>query len=82
MLLPASLVILLQDPFQVRGLVKNLAGKMRVGDDLSVAIVLQGARADVESFTYFIAREEVFAAEERPVRLGHFPNPFPDASQG
>ena len=70
--LPASLVNLFQDPFEIRGLVKDLAGKRRVGDDLSVAVVLQGAGTDVEPFTYFLACEEVFTAEERPVHLGHF----------
>ena len=80
--LPASLVILFQDPFEIRGLVKDLAGKLGVGDDLSVAVVLQGAGADVEPFANFFAREEVFTAEEWPVRLGHFPNPFFGASQG
>ena len=79
---PVSPVILLQYPFEIRGLVKDLAGKLGIGDDLPVAIVLQGAGADVESFTYFLAREEVFTAEEWPVRLGYIPNPFLDASQG
>ena len=80
--LPASPVILLQDPFEIRRLVKDLAGELRVGDDLPVAIVLQRARADVEPFANFFAREKMLAAKERPVRLGYFPNPFSDASQG
>ena len=61
--LPASPVILLQDPFEIRRLVKDLAGELRVGDDPPISIVLQGAGADVESFTYFLAREEMFASE-------------------
>ena len=80
--LPASPVILLQDPFEIRRLVKDLAGELRVGDDLPVAIVLQRARADVEPFANFFAREKMLAAKERPVRLGYFPNPFSYSSQG
>ena len=79
---PVSPVILLQYPFEIRGLVKDLAGKLRVGNDLSVAIVLQSAGTDVESFANLLASEEVFTAEERPVRLGHFPNPSSYSLQG
>ena len=61
---------------------KDLAGELRVGDDLSIAVILQSARADVEPFANLLAREEVFTAEEWPVRLGYIPNPFLDASQG
>lgn len=43
-LLPLSclttLIILLQDSFQVRYLVENFSGKLRVGDDLSIAVIL------------------------------------------
>ena len=42
---PASLVILFQYPFEIWGLVKDLSGKLRVGDDPPIAIVLQGAGA-------------------------------------
>ena len=77
-----SFVILLQHPFQVRSLVEYLSCKLRVGDDPPIAIVLQGAGADVEPFANLLTREEVFTAEERPVCLGHFPNPFPDSLQG
>ena len=79
---PVSPVILLQDLFEIRSLVKDFAGELRVGDDLSIAVILQSARADIELFANFFACEKMFTAEERPVRLGYFPNPFPDASQG
>lgn len=78
----ASSVILLQYPFEIRNLVENLAGELRVGDDPPIAIVLQGAGADVKPFANFLACKEVLAAEEWPVSLGHFPNPFPEALQG
>ena len=45
--LTASPIILFQDPFEIRNLVKDLAGELRVGDDPPVAIVLQGAGAFV-----------------------------------
>ena len=78
----ASLIILFQDLFKIRGFVKDFTGELRVGDDPPIAIVLQGAGADVEPFANLLAREKVFTAEERPVSLGHFSNSFPDASQG
>ena len=53
-----------------------------VGDDLSIAVILQSAGADVEPFANLLACKEMFAAEERPVRLGYFPDTFPDTSQG
>ena len=77
-----KIVILLQHPFQVRSLIEYLSCKLSVGYNLPVAVVLQGAGTDVEPLTYFLACEEVFTAEERPVHLGHFLNPFPDSSQG
>ena len=61
---------------------KDLAGELRVGDDLSIAVILQSAGADVESLANLLACKEMFAAEERPVRLGYFPDTFPDTSQG
>ena len=79
---PVSPVILLQYPFEIRGLVKDLAGKLRVGDDLSIAVIQQSARADVKPFANFLACEEVFAAEERPVRFRYFSNPFSYSLQG
>ena len=78
--LPVSSIVLFQDPFEIRGFVEDLAGKLCVGDNLSVAIVLQGTGADVEPFANLLACEEMFAAEEWPVRLGHFPDPFPNSS--
>ena len=80
--LTASPVILLQDPFEIRGLVKDLAGKLGVGDDPPISIILQSAGADVEPFAYFFTREEMLSTEERPVCFRHFPNPFLDALQG
>ena len=77
-----KIVILLQHPFQVRSLIEYLSCKLSVGYNLPVAVVLQGAGADVKPFANFLACKEVFTAEERPVSLGQFSNPFPDASQG
>ena len=61
---------------------REFTGKLRVGDDLSIAVILQSARADVKPFANLLACKEMFTTEEWPVRLGYFPNPFPDASQG
>ena len=47
-----SFVILLQHLFQVRSLVEYLACKLRVGYNLPIAIVLQGAGADIQPLTY------------------------------
>ena len=78
----ASPVVFLQDPFEIRSLVKDFSGEPRVGDDLSIAVILQSARADVKPFANFLACEEVFAAEERPVRFRYFSNPFSYSLQG
>ena len=76
-----SFVILLQHPFQVRSLVEYLPCKLRVGNNLPVAVVLQGAGTDIQPLAHFLTREEKFACKEWLVRLRHFHNPFPHTSQ-
>ena len=78
----ASLIILFQDLFKIRGFVKDFTGELRVGDDPPIAVILQGAGADVKPSANLLAREKVFTAEERPVSLGHFSNPFSYSLQG
>ena len=76
-----KMVILLQYLFQVRSLVENLACKLRVGNNLPVAVVLQGTGTDIEPLAHFLARKEKFACKEWLVRLRHFYNPFSHTSQ-
>ncbi len=76
-----TLIILLQHPFQVRSLVEYLPCKLRVGDDFSVAVVLQGTGTDIQPLAHFLAREEKFASKEWLVCLYHFHDPFPHTSQ-
>ena len=55
---------------------------MCVGDDLSIAVILQSAGADVESLANLLACKEMFTTEEWPMRLGDFPDPFSYSLQG
>ena len=59
-----SLVILLQHSLQVRSLVEYLTCKLRVGNNLLVAIVLQGAGADIQPLAHLLTREEKFSCKE------------------
>ena len=69
-----KIVILLQHPFQVQSLVEYLPCKLRVGYNLPVAVVLQGAGTDIEPFAHILTREEKFACKEWLVCLCQ--NPF------
>ena len=77
-----KMVILLQYLFQVRSLVEYLPCKLRVGNNLPVAVVLQGAGTDIEPFAHILTRKEKFACKEWLVRLCHFHNSFTHTSQG
>jgi len=46
------LIIFLKQPFQIRSLIEYLSCKLRVGDNLPVAIVLQGTGTDIQPLTY------------------------------
>ena len=76
-----KIVILLQHPFQVRSLVEYLPCKLRVGYNLPVSVVLQGAGTDIQPLAHFLSCEEKFACKEWLVCLCHFHNPFPHTSQ-
>ena len=64
-----KIVILLQHPFQVRSLVEYLPCKLRVGYNLPVSVVLQGAGTDIQPLAHFLTCEEVLTAKERLVCL-------------
>ena len=68
------LIVILQQPFQIRSLIKYLPCKLRVGNNLPVPIVLQRARADIQPIAYFLTCEEVLTAKERLVCLCYFLN--------
>ena len=76
-----SLVILLLYLLQVRSLAEYLSCKLRVGDNLPVAVVLQGTGTDIQPLTHFLSREEKFACKEWLVCLCHFHNPLSHTSQ-
>ena len=68
------LIIFLQQPFQIRSLIKYFPCKLRVGYNLPIAIVLQGTWTDIQPLAHFLAREEMFSAKQRLVCLCHFLN--------
>ena len=68
------LIIFLKQPFQIRSLIEYLSCKLRVGDNLPVAIVLQGTGTDIQPLAHFLAREEVLTAKQRLVYLCYFLN--------
>ena len=76
-----SLVILLQHFFQIRSLIEYLACKLRVGNNLSIAVVLQGTGTDIQPFAHFLARKEKFASKEWLVCIRHFYYSFTYTSQ-
>ena len=75
------LIVILQQPFQIRSLIKYLPCKLRVGDNPPFPIVLQGTGTDIQPLTHFLACQEMFARKEWLVRLCHFHDPFPHTSQ-
>ena len=71
-----SLIILLQHLFQIRSLIEDFPCNLRVGDNLSVAIVLQGTGTDIQPLAHFLTRKEKFSGKDRLVRFCHFHNSF------
>lgn len=69
-------IMFFQQPFQIRLLIKYLPCKLRIGNNSPVPIVLQGARADIQPLTHFLACEEMLTAKQRFVCLCHFLNSF------
>ena len=63
------LIVILQQPFQIRSLIEYLPCKLRVGDNPPIPIVLQGSGADIQPLAYFFTCEEVLTAKERLVCL-------------
>ena len=72
-----SLIILLQHLFQIRSLIEDFPSNLRVGDNLSVAIVLQGTGTDIQPLAHILTCEVEFSGKEWPVRPCHFYNSFP-----
>ena len=68
------LIVILQQPFQIRSLIKYLPCKLRVGDNPPIPIVLQGSGADIQPLAYFFTCEEMFSTKQRFVCLCHFLN--------
>ena len=50
------LIVILQQPFQIRSLIKYLPCKLRVGDNSPFPIVLQGTGADIQPLAHLLAR--------------------------
>ena len=50
------LIVILQQPFQIRNLIKYLPCKLRVGNNPPVPIVLQGAGTDIQPLAHLLAR--------------------------
>ena len=67
-------IMFFQQPFQIRLLIKYLPCKLRIGNNPSIPIVLQGSVADIQPFAHFFTCEEVFTAKERLVCLCYFLN--------
>ena len=65
-------IMFFQQPFQIRLLIKYLPCKLRIGNNSPVPIVLQGARADIQPLTHFLACEEMLTAKQRFMCLCHF----------
>ena len=65
-------IMFFQQPFQIRLLIKYLPCKLRIGNNSPVPIVLQGARADIQPLTHFLACEEMLTSKQRFVCLCHF----------
>ena len=68
------LIVILQQPFQIRSLIKYLPCKLRVGDNSPFPIVLQGTGSDIQPFAHFFTCEEVLTAKEWLVCLCYFLN--------
>ena len=68
------LIVIFQQPFQIRSLIKYLPCKLRVGDNPPFPIVLQGAGADIQPLAHFLACQEMLISEEWLVCLCHFLN--------
>ena len=68
------LIIFLQQPFQIRSLIKYFPCKLCVGNNPFVPIVLQGAWVDIQLIAYFLTCKEMFTAKQRFVCLCHFLN--------
>ena len=66
------LIVILQQPFQIRSLIKYLPCKLRVGDNSPFPIVLQGTGTDIQPFAHFLACQEMLTAKEWLVCLRHF----------
>ena len=66
------LIVILQQPFQIRSLIKYLPCKLRVGDNSPFPIVLQGTGSDIQPFAHFLACQEMLISEEWLVCLRHF----------
>lgn len=66
------LIILIQHFLQVRHLIEYLSCELRIGNNPPVPIVLQGTRADIQPFAYFLACQEMLTAKQRFVCLCHF----------
>ena len=67
-------IMFFQQPFQIRLLIKYLPCKLRIGNNSPVPIVLQGARADIQPLTHFLACEEMLTAKQWLVCLSNFLN--------
>ena len=68
------LIIFLKQPFQIRHLIEYLPCKLCVGNNPPVPIVLQGARADIQLLTHFLACKVMLTTKQRLVCLSHFLN--------
>ena len=68
------LIVILQQPFQIRSLIEYLPCKLRVGDNPPIPIVLQGSGADIQPLAYFFTCEEMFSTIQRLVCLCYFLN--------
>ncbi len=68
------LIVILQQPFQIRLLIEYLSCEQYVRNNPPVPIVLQGAWPDIQPLAYFLACEEVLTVKERLVYLCYFLN--------
>lgn len=58
-----AFVILLQHLFQIRSLIEDFPSKLRVGDNFSVTVVLQGTGTDIQPLAHFLTRKEIYSLQ-------------------
>ena len=68
------LIVILQQPFQIRSLIEYFSCELCIGYNPPVPMVLQGAWTDIQTLAHFFTCEEVLSTIQRLVCLCYFLN--------